>query len=38
MSYLNLIPILVIAAPVVFLGVVCLVHTMEASVKGSIGQ
>ena len=35
MSYLNLLPILVTAAPVVILGIVCIVET---SIRESIGS
>jgi hypothetical protein len=38
MTYLILLPVLVTAVPAVILGIACLIHTMEASVKGSIGQ
>jgi hypothetical protein len=38
MNFLNLIPILVIAAPVVFLGVVCLASRVETSIREEIGQ
>lgn len=38
MTYLPLIPLLVTAAPVVILGVVCLISGVETSIRENIGQ
>jgi len=38
MSYLPLIPLLVTAAPVLILGIICLISGVEASIRESIGQ
>ena len=38
MSYLPLIPLLVTAAPVLILGIICLISGVEASIRESICQ
>ena len=38
MTYLPLIPLLVTAAPVLILGIICLISGVEASIRESIGQ
>ncbi len=38
MTYLPLIPLLVTAAPVLILGIFCLISGVEASIRESIGQ
>jgi hypothetical protein len=38
MTYLILLPVLVTAVPAVILGIACLVHTMEASIREEIGR